>query len=63
MLKRCLPFFAALVAVVAALSAQSPSNTAGTDWPQWRGPDRTGKSTETGLLKQWPAGGPPRLCA
>ena len=29
------------------------------DWPQWRGPSRDGKSTETGLLKQWPAGGPP----
>lgn len=31
----------------------------GGDWPQWRGPNRTGVSTETGLLKQWPAGGPP----
>ena len=28
------------------------------DWPQWRGPDRTGVSKESGLLKQWPAGGP-----
>jgi outer membrane protein assembly factor BamB len=28
------------------------------DWPAWRGPDRTGVSTETGLLKAWPAGGP-----
>lgn len=31
------------------------------DWPQWRGPGRTGVSTETGLLKQWPAGGPKLL--
>jgi outer membrane protein assembly factor BamB len=29
------------------------------DWPQWRGPARDEKSSETGLLKQWPAGGPP----
>src|SRR6185295_5621844 len=29
------------------------------DWPQWQGPDRTGVSKETGLLQQWPAGGPP----
>jgi outer membrane protein assembly factor BamB len=29
------------------------------DWPQWRGPRRDGVSAETGLLKQWPAGGPP----
>lgn len=32
---------------------------AGGDWPQWRGPNRDGISKETGLLKQWPAGGPP----
>ncbi len=29
------------------------------DWPQWHGPDRTAISTETGLLKAWPPGGPP----
>jgi outer membrane protein assembly factor BamB len=29
------------------------------DWPQWRGPNRDGISKETGLLKQWPAEGPP----
>ena len=31
------------------------------DWPQFRGPDRDGKSPETGLLKQWPEDGPPLL--
>jgi outer membrane protein assembly factor BamB len=31
---------------------------AGADWPQWRGPDRTGLSKETGLLQQWPKNGP-----
>src|SRR5262249_5887863 len=29
------------------------------NWPQWRGPNRDGISKETGLLKQWPAEGPP----
>lgn len=29
------------------------------DWPQWRGPNRNGISSETGLLRQWPAAGPP----
>lgn len=29
------------------------------DWPQWRGPNHDGISAETGLLKSWPAGGPP----
>jgi outer membrane protein assembly factor BamB len=28
------------------------------DWPQWRGPDRSGVSKEKGLLKSWPAEGP-----
>ncbi|MFV1995698.1 MAG: PQQ-binding-like beta-propeller repeat protein [Verrucomicrobiales bacterium] len=29
------------------------------DWTQWRGPDRDGKSGETGLLEKWPKEGPP----
>jgi len=28
------------------------------DWPAFRGPNRDGKSAETGLLKEWPQGGP-----
>lgn len=36
-------------------SAPSFSN----DWSQFRGPDRDGKSDETGLLQQWPSDGPP----
>src|SRR5579871_6770429 len=28
------------------------------DWPQWRGPQRDGISTETGLLREWPKEGP-----
>jgi outer membrane protein assembly factor BamB len=31
------------------------------DWPQWRGPNRDGVSQETGLLKEWPVGGPKLL--
>jgi outer membrane protein assembly factor BamB len=27
-------------------------------WPQWRGPDRSNVSAETGLLRRWPEGGP-----
>jgi len=29
------------------------------DWSQWKGPKRDGLSPDTGLLKEWPAGGPP----
>lgn len=28
------------------------------DWPQWRGAERDGKSPSTGLLREWPEGGP-----
>ena len=31
------------------------------DWPQWRGPNRDGVSSETGLLKEWPSEGPALL--
>src|SRR6266478_301038 len=31
------------------------------DWPQWRGPARNSISQETGLLKEWPKGGPKLL--
>jgi outer membrane protein assembly factor BamB len=31
------------------------------EWSQWRGPNRDGHSAETGLLQQWPQGGPSRL--
>ena len=43
-----------LLSVAPAALAQSDGN-----WPQWRGPNRDGISKETGLLKQWPAEGPP----
>ena len=36
-----------------------PGAQPGANWPQWRGPNRDGVSRETGLLKQWPAEGPP----
>ncbi|MCL5279927.1 MAG: PQQ-like beta-propeller repeat protein [Planctomycetes bacterium] len=28
------------------------------DWPQWNGPNRDGKSADTGLLQEWPKEGP-----
>ncbi|MCL2183094.1 MAG: PQQ-binding-like beta-propeller repeat protein [Chitinispirillia bacterium] len=47
---------AAIIVSMAAVTAAFAS-----DWPNWHGPDRTNKSKETGLLKQWPAGGPKLL--
>jgi outer membrane protein assembly factor BamB len=48
--------FLAVFFTESANMAASPS-----DWPQWRGPARNGISSERGLLKQWPAGGPKLL--
>lgn len=47
-------------AAVAILSVSSfGAVPAAADWPQWRGPQGDGVSTETNLLEQWPEGGPP----
>jgi outer membrane protein assembly factor BamB len=49
--------------VLGPMSQVRPSGAPIADWPQWQGPDRTGISKETGLLKQWPASGPPQVWA
>ncbi len=43
-----------LLAAVFAVSAAGQ----GADWPQFRGPQGSGISPETGLLRSWPEGGP-----
>lgn len=43
------------------LLALAASAVRADDWPQWRGPNRTDVSNETGLLKEWPEDGPKRL--
>ncbi len=47
-----------LVCVLTTSAAVAAGNY---DWPQWRGPDRSDVSKETGLLKSWPAEGPKRV--
>ena len=47
-----------LTILLLALAQQALAQSA-PSWPQWRGPNRDGISKETGLLKQWPAEGPP----
>ena len=54
----------AALLVLLALGAAGPGAQApapSTDWPQWRGPDRSGVSRERGLLNDWPATGPRRV--
>jgi outer membrane protein assembly factor BamB len=50
-----------LFAAFAAASCVFSTTAASFDWPQWRGPERDGKSRETGLLQSWPEGGPRQL--
>lgn len=48
-----------LTAVASLLVAVIPASAQ--NWPQFHGPQRDNRSTETGLLGEWPAGGPPLL--
>jgi len=50
-------------AAAAQRPAATPTAAAATapDWNQWRGPNRDAKSTETGLLREWPKDGPKLL--
>lgn len=58
---RTLALLAAAVAGAPLLFAVQAAKTAekALDWNQFRGPKRNAHSPDTGLLKQWPAGGPP----
>jgi outer membrane protein assembly factor BamB len=53
----------ALIWTLAATGMLAPGAAApaGGHWPQWRGPERDGLSAETGLLREWPPGGPRRV--
>src|SRR4051794_11683941 len=60
-MSRHLPLCGLALLVAACGHAAEPADTRPKpfDWPQWQGPDRTGASKETGLLKEWPKDGPP----
>src|SRR5512136_2323624 len=45
------PFFFGLLILIAISAAAG-------EWPQFRGPERNNISTETGLYRTWPKGGP-----
>jgi len=51
------------ILLMGGLIAASTVRAANLDasWPQFHGPNRDNHSTETGLLKQWPEGGPALL--
>jgi outer membrane protein assembly factor BamB len=51
----------ALLVATISFSAGADNSPKRTDWPQWRGPNRDAVSTETGLMHEWPQGGPKLL--
>lgn len=56
----CLTFWCVAAVAVAgsAMLLAGPPRALASDWPQFRGTDRTAISPETGLLRKWPQGGP-----
>ena len=46
-----------ILGISAAFAVAAPDTAS--EWPQWRGPNRDAIAKESGLLKQWPASGPP----
>ncbi|MBI1841289.1 MAG: PQQ-like beta-propeller repeat protein [Verrucomicrobia bacterium] len=49
------------LAALLALAFSIEPTLSAADWPQFRGPDRSDKSSETGLLKFWSSGGPKQV--
>jgi len=60
MTRLCQVFSASLL-IYAVMFYSSMAKAEAPDWTQFRGPNRDGKCSETGLLKQWPEGGPKLL--
>jgi outer membrane protein assembly factor BamB len=46
-------------ALVSSFCVLSPDTASPSDWPTFRGADRSAVSKESNLLQAWPAGGPP----
>jgi outer membrane protein assembly factor BamB len=56
-MRRIILLAAAVIGSFSSLAAEAAPH----DWPQWRGPNRDDLTTETGLLQDWPEGGPERV--
>jgi outer membrane protein assembly factor BamB len=58
---RSVPVLLGVLVLVVTISpwAARAADAPAAEWPGWRGPNRDGKSPDTGLLKAWPQEGPP----
>lgn len=50
-----------VVAAFVLVAGQASHAQTQSDWATFRGPDRTGVATDTGLLREWPKDGPRKL--
>ena len=57
MVRRTVSLLAAVLALSITIAGQSPRRVALGDWPEMRGPQRNGVSTETGLPEKWALNG------
>lgn len=53
--------YTAAVLLAIGIMVLPVSDSFAEDWPQWRGPGRDAKSSETNLFTKWDADGPPLL--
>lgn len=60
MLRRVFALLSLGLVGMTSLSLAAEADSKYGSWPQWRGPNRDGKSSETGLLKDWEKS-PPKL--
>ena len=60
-MKRIVASLCVLALIASSGTIRGMVAAADSEWPGWLGPNRDGKSPDTGLLKQWPSGGPKLL--
>jgi outer membrane protein assembly factor BamB len=58
MIRFALPGCLIVASIAVTLAGTAERKAVAGEWPQWRGPNRDGISTETGLLASW-NGAPP----
>jgi len=58
---RLLPRTLTIFVVAIVIAASAGMRVAAEDWPQFRGSEQNGISTEKGLFHEWPDGGPQQL--
>ena len=54
-------WFPTVILLLAGAACSASADEPAASWPRFHGPQGANRSAETGLLRQWPEGGPRRL--